>query len=797
MSKLVTLKIRSVGIEQGYIVDLEVSQEYASTNVPRLFQREVAVAGTLPSAAKILQAYEDWQHRYQMLNLRHRLEPEAGQVTNVSFTSLASECQRAAQQFQTCFDRWLKSDAFHPIREKLFATVGADEDVRFVMQIEDIQLQRLPWHLSDVFERYEQTEVVLSSPNYEPPLASTNPQSSVRILAILGNSQGINVQKDRAILKELPNVVVKFLVEPQRQELNEQLWKQEWDILFFAGHSSSAGETGKIFINQTDSLTIKELKYGLKNAISNGLKIAIFNSCDGLGLARSLSDLKIPQVIVMREPVPDLVAQEFLKAFLELYSSGHSFYQSVRKARERLQGIEGDFPCATWLPTIYQHLMAQPFLWKQLPSDSGKKKRHLKTAILATCLTTLAIAATRFLGLLQPLELSVFDQTLRSRPSESIDSKLLVIKVTPEDTKRQREQAQSSSLSDASLNLLLQKLQQHQPNIIGIDNYLDHRIDPKYTSIRGHLKSGNLVAVCKTEGAKNEPESKPPDDSTLFGFGDTIADDDRTLRRHLLSIEARPEALCNTPFALSFILANQYLDSKGIKLEITSTALQLGKNQYSFLTKHTGGFQQFDDRGYQILLNYRFNNSVIDAIPSLSLKEVLDMPAEKLKQRVKDKLILIGTTDKTYGDIAKTPYQPGNSDRCDVEFDAQCISGVFLQAQMTSQLISAGLENRHLIWALPFWADSLIVLLFSATGALLLWKIRNRWILLGLAGSAIVLVWSGSVWLLTIGYWFPIVPSVLGLVVAGTCVKIYLIGETKLRSAHSEPLVLAPRRANP
>jgi CHASE2 domain-containing sensor protein len=795
MSKLVTLKIRSNGIEQGYIVDLEVSQEYGSTSVPNLLQREVAVTGALPSAANILQAYDHWQHRYRMLDLKHRLEPKAGQVTNVSFTSLASECQRAAQHFQTCFDRWLKSEAFHPIREKLFMTVAAGEAVRFVMQIENVQLQRLPWHLGDIFERYEQTEVVLSSLDYEPPPESTNTQSSVRILAILGNSQGINVQEDRAILKKLPNAILKFLVEPQRQELNEQLWQQEWDILFFAGHSSSAGDTGKIYINQTDSLTIEELRYALKKAISKGLKIAIFNSCDGLGLARSLSDLKIPQVIVMREPVPDFVAQEFLKTFLNLYSHGHSFYQSVREAREKLQGIEGKFPCATWLPVVYQHLTAYPFTWKQVQSNSNKC--HLKVAILASCLATVAILTTRFLGLLQPLELSIFDQTLRARPTESIDSKLLVIKVTPEDTKRQREQAQSSSLSDASLNLLLQKLQLHQPNIIGIDNYLDHRIDPKYTSIRDHLKSGNLVAVCKTEGAKNTPESRPPDDSTLFGFGDTIADDDRTMRRHLLSIETRPEALCNIPFALSVTLANQYLDSKGIKLEITSTVLHIGKNQYSFLTKHTGGFQQFDDRGYQILLNYRVNNSVIDALPSLSLKEVLEMPTEKLKQRVKDKLILIGTTDKTYGDITKTPYQPENSDRCHDEFNAQCISGLFLQAQMTSQLISAGLENRPLIWAFPFWADGLIVLLLSATGALLLWKIRNRWLFLGLAGGEIVLVWSGSVWLLTLGYWFPIVPSVLGLAIAGTCVKIYLIRETKLRSANSEPLVLAPRKASP
>ncbi len=58
----------------------------------------------------------------------------------------------------------------------------------------------------------------------------------------------------------------------------------------------------------------------LRKAISRGLQLAIFNSCDGLGLANDLAELNIPQIIVMRSPVPDLVAQEFLKHFLKAFS---------------------------------------------------------------------------------------------------------------------------------------------------------------------------------------------------------------------------------------------------------------------------------------------------------------------------------------------------------------------------------------------------------------------------------------------------------------------------------------------
>jgi len=45
-------------------------------------------------------------------------------------------------------------------------------------------------------------------------------------------------------------------------------------------------------------------------------------------------------MIVMREPVPDLVAKEFLKYFLSSFSSGNSLFLAVREAREQLHGIE-------------------------------------------------------------------------------------------------------------------------------------------------------------------------------------------------------------------------------------------------------------------------------------------------------------------------------------------------------------------------------------------------------------------------------------------------------------------------
>jgi energy-coupling factor transporter ATP-binding protein EcfA2 len=115
-------------------------------------------------------------------------------------------------------------------------------------------------------------------------------------------------------------------------------------------------------------LTISELQEGLKKAKSRGLQLAIFNSCDGMGLALKLQELRIPQVIVMREPVPDEVAHKFLRYFLEEYVQGQqSLYLAERSARLRLEeGQQAIFLGASWLPVIFQLPAAAPPTWQDL-----------------------------------------------------------------------------------------------------------------------------------------------------------------------------------------------------------------------------------------------------------------------------------------------------------------------------------------------------------------------------------------------------------------------------------------------
>ena len=358
MHKLVVLRFGGGDFEQGFAITLQLGRD---GHRPIL-----STAAELPPAPEIPRHYHHWQTTYCRLGAPLRLDAPTQQHTNHANQDLLAECQQAAQTLQTCLNQWLCTDLFRPIREKLLEQLQPSDHIRVLLQTNDLQLQKLPWHLWELWERYPLTEVALSAPTYTGPPVDPQAKDQVNVLAILGSSEGIDTKADRSLLEQLPAADVHLLVEPDRRTLSDQLWAQPWDILFFAGHSQSENQQGHICLNATETLSLEDLRYALKKAVTRGLKLAIFNSCDGLGLAHTLADLQIPQLIVMREPVPDQVAQVFLQYFLREFSQGQSLYLAVREARERLQGLEHQFPCATWLPVICQNPAELPPTWQDL-----------------------------------------------------------------------------------------------------------------------------------------------------------------------------------------------------------------------------------------------------------------------------------------------------------------------------------------------------------------------------------------------------------------------------------------------
>ncbi|MEI2577578.1 nSTAND1 domain-containing NTPase [Scytonema sp. PRP1] len=373
MSKSVVISLGSGDLNNGF-PNVTARLWSSGNSFPEQF------IGSLPAAPSLVELCQNWQLNYKNVCGRQHLrsllveddddlEIDEGGITNVSVVSFHEVCQK----LQEDINHWLKSFEFINIERQLRSQLNPAEEIRVIIETNNDLLRRLPWHRWDFFNDYPQAEMALSQPEYKrrEPNKSKLPRKKVRILAVLGNSQGIDLEREIRFLDSLLDAEIVFLVNPSRQEFNTVLWQNPgWDMFFFAGHSQTEGETGRIYINDNktnNSLTIGQLEEALKAAIDNGLQLAIFNSCDGLGLASALEKLNIPTVIVMREPVPNLVAQEFFKHFLAAFAvERRSLYLAVQQARRKLQGLEDDFPGASWLPVICQNPAVEPPSWLNL-----------------------------------------------------------------------------------------------------------------------------------------------------------------------------------------------------------------------------------------------------------------------------------------------------------------------------------------------------------------------------------------------------------------------------------------------
>jgi CHASE2 domain-containing sensor protein len=765
MSRLVVLNLANGDLYNGFpAVSAQVWNSGGHEVWRQPYPLPMRCTGCLPAAPEIHKLYRSWQLLYEALycRLSPRIEIEVTDVTNVSQIEFKDLCQQLSNKINV----WLNSESFRNIEQRLRTQLDPSEEIRFIIETNDNLLRRLPWHLWKFFEDYPQAEVALSAPEYRQPncLLTRKYRKKVRVLAVLGDRTGIDLEQDRMLLSKLSHrVETEFLVEPQPADLDDRL-RQDWDILFFAGHSSSQ-EQGLLRLNKTDSLTINQLRHALKKAISRGLQLAIFNSCDGLGLVQPLEDLQIPQVIVMREPVPDAIAHVFLKYFLEaFFLEQQSLYASVREARERLQKLENTYPCATWLPVICQNPATEPISWQTLRGlkNSLPISAQIQTVLLTSILVTASIIGVRQLGVLQSLELRAFDYLMSWRPREKPDPRLLIVTVTEKDVQNQNPQERrGASISDRSLEKLLGKIQPHQPKAIGLDIYRDFPVDPKHANLTNYMKQNQrFIAVCEVGGSKDHSGTRPPPGlpKSRLSFSDIPLDPDQVIRRQLLGMAVDPKSFCATDKSFSFRVAQTYLAAKGIQSQrLPAGDLRIGRVVFNQIKTDTGGYQHIDAWGYQIMLNYRASQVVAQQI---TLREILsDRISPQLPNLVKDRIVLIGTTAPSFKDYFPTPYSATQA--------SQEMPGVIIQAHMVSQILSAVLDRRPLLWWLPAWGEIIWIWSWSLVG-ILIGYIRSS-LRLVIASSAATIVLCGLCFVLLLkGGWMPLVPSVFALVIGIT-----------------------------
>ncbi|MGK7901216.1 MAG: CHASE2 domain-containing protein [Hormoscilla sp.] len=412
---------------------------------------------------------------------------------------------------------------------------------------------------------------------------------------------------------------------------------------------------------------------------------------------------------------------------------------------------------------VYHKLSSYISSALSLASQRGRKLLQVgrQPVIIATVAVTSLLLAGRAFKILEAPELAAYDQLIGLRTDETEDDRLLIVGVTEADIRAQ----QRWPLSDATINQVLQQLEQYQPRAIGLDIYRDIPQEPGRSDLLAHLQtSEKTIAICKFgEGGEDLGIGPPPDmPANNLGFSDLIVDEDGIIRRSLLVGDGDPDSICKTRASFALQLAWRYLDALGIESDVEDNGdIILGDTRLPPLDSHSGGYLGVDDEGYQILLSYRSPRQVA---PILTLTEVLNDKIDP--SLVRDRIVLIGAIAPSTKDSFYTPYSASKQEN-------HTMPGVVVHAQIVSQILSAVVDGRPLFWVWPEWAEGLWIGVWSLVGGAIAWFIAHpvRLLATGVAATGTLL---GVTWLMFIGGgWVPLAVPTLALLTSGSGIFAY------------------------
>ncbi len=368
------------------------------------------------------------------------------------------------------------------------------------------------------------------------------------------------------------------------------------------------------------------------------------------------------------------------------------------------------------------------------------------------------VALARLMGWLQPLEWMAFDRMLLLRPAEPMDERIVIIGIDENDLRK----LNTYPVPDGVLARLMTQLQGYGPSAIGLDIVRDIPVQPGHDQLSKIFQSQpNVFAIEQILDAKTGSTVRPP--ATILpnqvGFSDLLLDRDGYLRRSLLNLN---DLEGRSKFSLVARLADRHLHKiKGIELDnakppYDESIMQLGNTILPQFTSHTGGYVGTDAGGYQMLLNVR---SGPKPFRMLSLR---DMQAGRFKPEwIRNRIVLIGITAISVKDVVNSAAvystNPG------------LVNGVELHAHGVSQLVSAVLDDRPL---LRTWTDGWEYLWIVAWGlvGILVGRVLSAsgvapiFLGVGVACLSLGVICGG---LLLVGWWVPIVPAMMALILNG------------------------------
>jgi len=378
------------------------------------------------------------------------------------------------------------------------------------------------------------------------------------------------------------------------------------------------------------------------------------------------------------------------------------------------------------------------------------------------------VILARLTGILQQAEWFALDYLLRSRPPEPIDERILIVGIDEEDIR----QLKTYPIPDRNLADLIERLQLHQPTVIGLDIFRDLAVEPGRLELENIFRSHrNLVGVEKIlpyELGVSAPSALP---INQVGFVDSVLDSDGFLRRSLLGLVTPAHEF---KFSFTIRLVEPYLAAQGISLENgirDSSAMRFGQTELTRFSPNSGSYIDADAGGNQILLHFRSGERPFHIV---SLRDV--MAGTVPDDWIRDRIVLVGITASSFKDVVNAAAVSGEN--------PGLVNGVEIQAHAVSQILSAVLDDRPL---LKVWSDGWEYLWIAAWGILgisLGQVILSPFkLILALTVTCILLI-STCYGLLLLGWWLPLVPAFLTLFLngAGLTASLFYRHELNLRA---------------
>lgn len=453
----------------------------------------------------LTELYQEWQRIYLSFYksaLRGRLEGIGGIAPPP--IDWHAKLVQAEAKFLYEFHYWLHSAELFEIRRTIANSQSliANHQEKSIINVptvnifftcQPLELARLPWEAWEIGAEFPNGMKSIRMIRIPQRIRQENRQYNIpvnrkkaRILAILGDDTGLNFQTDKEAVLQCGKVAEIEFVGWQPgcsiPELKANICaaladERGWDILFFAGHSNETQLTGgELAIAPNVSLSISEITPYLEVAKTKGLQFALFNSCSGINIAESLIDLGLSQVIVMREPVHNAVAQTFLLKFLQVLAEHRDVQEAMLAACQYLKLEHSlSYPSASLIPSLFCHPEAVLF---QIP-PTGWKQRIKQ--IRPTKKEAIVLATLASVSLLHPvqnflLEQRLFVQTVyrhvTAQVTQNSHPPVLLVQIDEESIRRAKI-ADPKPMSRVYLAKLVDKLSTLNAKVVGFDYLLD------------------------------------------------------------------------------------------------------------------------------------------------------------------------------------------------------------------------------------------------------------------------------------------------------------------------------------